>query len=81
MQGSGGDADVEDRPVATARAAEGGTVRKGLMETYRLPCVKQTAGGNFLHGAGSSNPGLCDSLEGWEVGGRLKGRGHMYTGG
>ena len=26
--------------VATAGAAEGGTVRKGLMEVYRLPCVK-----------------------------------------
>ena len=33
--------------------------------------VKQIASGNSLYDAGSSNPVLCDNLEGWDgVGGR-----------
>ena len=46
------------------------------METYPLLFTKQTASGNSLHDAGSSNPLLCDNLEacdGVGVGGRLKG--------
>ena len=45
------------------------------MEIYTLPYVKQTASGNLLYESGSSNQVLCDSLEGWEVGGRLKREG------
>ena len=37
------------------------------METYTLLYVKQTASGNLLYDAGSSNQVLCDNLEGWEV--------------
>ena len=36
------------------------------------------AGGNLLYDAGSSNPVLCDNLEGWmgwEVGGRFQREG------
>ena len=36
------------------------------METYTLPYVKQTASGNLLYDAGSSNQVLCDNLEGWD---------------
>ena len=41
------------------------------LETYTLPYIKQIASGNLLYEAGSSNPVLCDNLEGWDsVGGR-----------
>ena len=40
------------------------------METYTSPYVKETASGNLLYDAGSSNLVLCDNLEGWDrVGG------------
>ena len=51
------------------------------METDTLPYVKWTASGNLLYEAGSSDPVLCDNLEGgmgWEVGGRVKREG-MYV--
>ena len=35
------------------------------METYTLQYVKHLASGNLLYEVGSSNQGLCDSLEGW----------------
>ena len=35
------------------------------METYLLPNVKQTAGGNVLCDR-ELNPGLCDNPEGWD---------------
>ena len=28
--------------------------------------MKQIASGNLLYDAGSSNPGLCDNLPGWD---------------
>ena len=28
--------------------------------------MKQIASGNLLYDAGSSNPGLCDNLQGWD---------------
>ena len=34
------------------------------METYKLLYVKEIASGNLLYDAGSSNPVLCDNLEG-----------------
>ena len=40
------------------REGEGGVNRKNSLETYTLPCVKQTASGNLLYDAGDSNPGL-----------------------
>ena len=36
------------------------------METYTSPYVKETASGNLLYDAGSSNLVLCDNLEGWD---------------
>ena len=40
------------------------------METCTSPYVKQISSGNWLYDAGSSNPMLWDSLEGWDgVGG------------
>ena len=48
----------------TAEEGEGST------ETYALPYVKQPASGNLLPDTRSSNPVLCDNLEGWDgVGG------------
>ena len=40
------------------------------MEAYTLPYVKEIASGNVLLIAVSSDPVLCDNLEGWDgVGG------------
>ena len=36
------------------------------METHTSPHVKDTASGNVLYDAGSSNLVLCDNLEGWD---------------
>ena len=36
------------------------------METYTSPYVKETASGNLLYDAGSSNLVLGDNLEGWD---------------
>ena len=36
------------------------------METHTSPHVKETASGNVLYDAGSSNLVLCDNLEGWD---------------
>ena len=36
------------------------------METCTLPCVKYIGSGNLLCDARSSNPMLCDKLEGWD---------------
>ena len=35
------------------------------MEIYTRPCVKQMASGKLPYDAGSSDPVLCDNLEGW----------------
>ena len=74
MQGSSGDADIENRFVNTAWEGEGGMNKEGSIETYTSPCVKKTASGNLLYDAGSSNLVLCDNLEGWDgVGGGRQG--------
>ena len=55
---------------------------KSSIETHILPYIKQIASGNLLCDAESSNPVLCDNLEGLDgVGGgrEVQGRGHMYT--
>ena len=55
----------------TVREGESGMNRKSSTETCTSPYVKARAGGNSLCDSGSSNPALCDNLEGWdEVGGR-----------
>ena len=36
------------------------------MEVSTLPRVTQPASGDLLHGSGSSDLGLRDSLEGWD---------------
>ena len=70
MQGSSGDADIENVFVNTAWEGEGGMNKESSIETYTSPCVKQIASGNLLYDAGSSNLVLCDSLEEWDrVGG------------
>ena len=70
MQGSSGDADIENRFVNTVWEGQGGMNKEISIETCRLPCVKQIASGNLLYDAGSSNLGLCDKLEGQDgVGG------------
>ena len=45
---------------------EEGTNLKSNIETYTLPYVKQITSGNFLYDQGSSNPVLCETLEGWD---------------
>ena len=52
------------------------------METYPLPCVKQTASVNLLHDSGSSKWGSVTTWKegmGWERGGGSRERVHMYT--
>ena len=52
------------------------------MEAYTLPYVKEIASGNVLLIAVSSDPVLCDNLEGWDgVGGgrEIQERRDMYT--
>ena len=54
----------------TMGEGEGGTNRESSVETYTLPFVKYKSGGNLLYDVGSSDPLLCDNLEGWDgVGG------------
>ena len=80
MQGSRGDTDIENRLWDTE--GECGMTRENSPETHTLPYIKQIASGNLLYDAESSNPVLCDNLEGLDgVGGgrEVQGRGHMYT--
>ena len=44
----------------------GGTHLKSNTDTYTLPYVKQIVNGNLLYDPGSSNPVLCETLEGWD---------------
>ena len=54
-----------------AGEGENGMNWESSIETYTLTCVKQTVNWKLLYNTGSSNPVLCDNLEGWdEVGGR-----------
>ena len=61
LQGSNGDADIQNRLMNTVGEGEGGTNWGSVIETYIIIC------GNLLHDTGSSNPVLCDNLEGWNV--------------
>ena len=54
-----------------AGEGESGMNGDSSTETYTLTRVKQTANGKVLYNTWSSNPVLCDNLEGWDgVGGR-----------
>ena len=54
----------------TVEEGESGTNWESITETYALPYVKQITSENLLYDAGSSNPVLCNNLEGWDgVGG------------
>ena len=66
LQGSNGDAHMENRLVDTVWEGDGWTNWDSSMETYTLPYLKQRASGNLLYDVGSSNQGLCDNLEGWD---------------
>lgn len=54
--------------------------RESSTETYILPHVKLIAGTNLLYDVGSSNPMLCEYLEGWDEvrGGREFREGRSY---
>ena len=45
---------------------ENGTNWEHSTERSTLPYVKQIVSGNLLYDVGSSNPVLCDNLEGWD---------------
>ena len=74
MQGSNGDADIQNRFVDTAgRRRQWGKQRS--MGAYTLPYVKQFASENFLYDSGNSSQGSVTTQSGemgWEVGGRFK---------
>ena len=48
VDGSNGDADIENRLVYTVGEGEGGTNWDNSIETYTLPHVKQRASGKLL---------------------------------
>ena len=48
---------------------------RSVLKHVHYDMENQIASGNLLCDAGSSNLVLCDNLEGWEVGGRLKREG------
>ena len=66
MQGSSGDADIDNRLVDTVGGGKGGMNRENSTEAYTVPCVNERADENLLYDAGSSNPVLCDCLEEWD---------------
>ena len=75
LQGSSGDASVENRFVDTVWEEEGGTNWKNSMERYITICKIES--GNLL-GNRELNSVLCDNLDLWdgkEVGGRFKKEG------
>ena len=53
------------RLVDTVEEGEGGMNWERSIETFPLPCIKQIANGKLLYDPGSSDPVLCDNLEGW----------------
>ena len=59
------DTDVENGPTDTAGEGGFGTNWERSIETFPLPGVKQIANGKLLYNPGSSDPVLCDNLEGW----------------
>ena len=83
LQGSSGDADIENTLVDPVWEGEGGTNWKSDIETCTLPYLKQLASGSLLCDAGNSNLVFCDNLRGVQWGrrcvGGLRGRGHMYN--
>ena len=76
LQGSNGDAKIENRLMDTEGKGEGGKNWTGSTEALTLPHVKWRASGNLLYDGGSSNPVLCDNLQGWDgMGGKFKREG------
>ena len=59
MQGSNGDADMENRlmDMGQEEKGESGMNGESCMEAYTLPYVKQIASGNLLYDSGNSNWG------------------------
>ena len=53
--------------------------QESSIETYTLPQVKQIASENLLFNTGNAKLVLCDSLEGWDGEGGLRGKGRMCT--
>ena len=53
MQGSSGDADVENRLADIARKGVGGTNGKSNNDIYILLCVKQITSGKLLYSTGT----------------------------
>ena len=69
LQGSNGDADIENRLVDTEREREGGTNGESSTETYTLPYVKWIASCNLLPDSGTQTRALQQPRG---VGGRFK---------
>jgi len=72
LQGSSGDADIENRLVDTVGEKRVGRIERIALK-HILPYVKQITNGNLLYNSGSSNSVLCNNAEGLDgVGGRFK---------
>ena len=76
LQGSSGDADIENRPMNKSGGEEEEREMNGesSMEAYTLPYVKYIDSGNFFVWHRECKPGLCNSIEEWEMvgGGRFR---------
>ena len=57
LQGSNGEADIENRLVDMGRGEERVRCMKRVTWKLTLPNVKQIANGNLLYGSGNSNRG------------------------
>ena len=75
--------DIENRFIDTVREGEGGKNGESSFETYTLPYVKLDSPVEMccmLQGAQIRCSVTTErGWMGWEVGGGLRGRGHMYT--
>ena len=78
LQGSNGEADMENRIVDTVGEAEGGTDGESGRETWTLPCVKWQPVGIFRMTPGTQTSVLCQPggvgwSERWDRGSRQRG--------
>ena len=77
-QGRNRDADIEKTCGHGEAGKEGGAEAESSVDTHALPCVKETAGGNFPYDSGNSNRGSATTQRagvGWKVGGMSKTEG------
>ena len=66
MQGSSGDADIENILVDKMGKEKLGQIERVVLKHVYLPYIKQKACENLLYDTGNSNLVLCDNLGRWD---------------